>query len=880
MKKLYPFLVVFLIGFVGNAQTITFLDADLKAALLLSAPDMPIAKDLSGNFFKIDNNNDGEIQNSEALQVSYIDLSVFPLIEDMDGIENFTNLLTLNASNNVNTLNLYGLINLQMLDCTNNALTTLDLSGLVNLTDLNCSWGSIATLNTNGLTTLKNIDCRANPLVSLDFSSLLNLETLVCPDNQLTSLNISGLTQLHDLNCSNNELTSLNLNGLSNLQNLDLGNNQFSSIDLSGLSSLVNLVCYQNQISTLDLSGITTLTAIDCSNNQLTSLDVTTLNNLIALYCSNNQLTSLDVSNATQLESLYCRNNQLTTLNIAGLPNLNYLNCENNQIPTLDLAASTNLQHFLGSDNMLTSLDVSNSTSLLFLYCDNNYLTTLNIKNGTNEDFSISGNPNIEYICADEGSETEFIQYYINNFLLNCHVNSYCSFTPGGTFYTVQGNCHYDTNNNGCDNGDIYYPNLKLSFSDGTNTGNLIADNTGAYHYDVQTSTQTFSPILENPSYFTATPATTTITFPTTASPFIQDFCITANGVHNDLEVNVFPIGPARPGFDAFYKIIYKNKGTATQSGTISLGFTDSVMDLVSSNPIVSSQGTDTLSWDFSNLQPFETREISITLNLNSPVETPAVNAGNELLFSTTAVGATDETPDDNLSNLMQTVVNSFDPNDKTCIEGTSLPLNFVGEYVHYIIRFENTGTFAAENIVVKDIINMSMFDITTLVPLNGSHSFVTRVINTNQVEFIFENINLPFDDANNDGYVAFKIKTKPTLVDLDTFSNSASIYFDYNTPIITDTYTTTVYNPLNTNDFNFNSAFSLSPIPTKNILTISTKKTVDIYSISIYNTLGQLVQVNANPNETIDVSGLKTGSYFIKILSDKGTASSKFIKE
>ena len=34
--------------------------------------------------------------------------------------------------------------------------------------------------------------------------------------------------------------------------------------------------------------------------------------------------------------------------------------------------------------------------------------------------------------------------------------------------------------------------------------------------------------------------------------------------------------------------------------------------------------------------------------------------------------------------------------------------------------------------------------------------------IEGNKVEFIFEGIHLPFDDANNDGYVAFKIKTKP----------------------------------------------------------------------------------------------------------------------
>jgi len=71
-----------------------------------------------------------------------------------------------------------------------------------------------------------------------------------------------------------------------------------------------------------------------------------------------------------------------------------------------------------------------------------------------------------------------------------------------------------------------------------------------------------------------------------------------------------------------------------------------------------------------------------------------------------------------------------------------------------------------------------------------------------------------------------------------------------------------------------------LAPVPTKNSLTISTKQAVTISSVSIYNTLGQLVQVNTNPAQTLDVSGLKAGSYFIKILSDKGSAVGKFVKE
>ncbi|MDI1316042.1 T9SS type A sorting domain-containing protein [Flavobacterium sp.] len=446
--------------------------------------------------------------------------------------------------------------------------------------------------------------------------------------------------------------------------------------------------------------------------------------------------------------------------------------------------------------------------------------------------------------------------------------------------YTLQGNVRYDSNSNGCDASDPNLPNQRITFTNGGVTGNLIANQTGFYsYYDVSAGNNTFTPVLENPSYFTVTPPSASVVLSTSNNLFVQNFCIAPNGTHNDLEVSLFPYAPARPGFDATYKILYKNKGTTVQNGAVTLNFNDNLMDFVSATPTINSQVTNVLTWNFSNLSPFESREIIVTMNINSPSETPAVNVGNVLAFSASVNGATDETPINNTSNLNQTVVGSYDPNDKTCAEGNNLPIADVGKYLHYVIRFENTGTANAEFVVIRDIIDTSKFEINTLTPLSGSHPFTTKITNTNKVEFIFENINLPFDDANNDGFVAFKIKTKPTLTVGTNINNTANIYFDYNLPITTNTATTTIQ-LLGNSDFVFNTIFSLSPVPTKDILTITTKQTVEMTSVSIYNTLGQLVQTVTNPNETIDVSGLTNGTYFIKITSDIGTASSKFVKE
>ena len=194
-------------------------------------------------------------------------------------------------------------------------------------------------------------------------------------------------------------------------------------------------------------------------------------------------------------------------------------------------------------------------------------------------------------------------------------------------------------------------------------------------------------------------------------------------------------------------------------------------------------------------------------------METPAVNGGDILNYAANIVGLnTDETPDDNTFGLNQTVVNSFDPNDKTCLEGNTINPSMIGKYVHYKIRFENTGTFPAQNVVIKDLIDTTKFDLSTLQMTDASHNCFTRINNTNKVEFIFESINLPFDDANNDGYVVFKIKTKPTLTVNSTISNVANIYFDYNFPIVTNTATTTIA-ALSIQDFVFSNYFNISSL-------------------------------------------------------------------
>lgn len=86
----------------------------------------------------------------------------------------------------------------------------------------------------------------------------------------------------------------------------------------------------------------------------------------------------------------------------------------------------------------------------------------------------------------------------------------------------------------------------------------------------------------------------------------------------------------------------------------------------------------------------------------------------------------------------------------------------------------------------------------------------------------------------------------------------------------------------LSATNFNKTNAVSVFPNPVNNILNINKiSNTTDFNSITIYNTLGQIVLLipDARKVSSIDVSSLKTGNYLVKIISDIEIKSIKFLK-
>lgn len=819
MKKKYFFFLLFIFS-LFNAQIVNIPDANFKATLLAADVTNSIASTSSGNFnIKIDTNNNGEIEVSEAQQVGKLRLYGGGL-SNLTGIESFSNL--------------------ESLDISGNNMTSINLNSNLNLSELKIGGNNqLNSLNITNCNLLKDVRLYSIGITSLDLQNRPYLKFLSLGGIPLTSLNITNCPMIYELGIDNSQLVTLNASNLQNVFNFSVQNN-----------SLLSNIDFTN--SNMEI--------IQIRNNNLSNINIQNQSNLRVLDFGLNDVTNLTATGCPQLTTLICDNNLLTSLNLSNYPLLYRLNCSDNNISTLDL-----------SQNPLFENLSSNGNGMSFLNIKNGKIQQTNIS-------SIYNNPSL-VVCCDT-DELAIFQNLVNSsatLYSNYQITSYCTFTPGGTFYTVQGNTKFDSNNNGCDANDLNKAFQKFNITNGSTAGNVIASASGNYSIPVSTGSHTITPILENPSYFNISPTSFIANFPAQTSTLTQNFCLTANGNHNDLEVVILPITAASPGFDAKYKIVYKNKGTTTQSGTLVFNYNDNLMNFVNATLAPNSQTTGVLNWNFTNLLPFETKEITLTFNLNTPTQTPALNGGDVVHYTAQINGTIDETPTDNTFTLNQTVVNSFDPNDKTCLEGTAITQAKVGDYVHYLIRFENTGTANAQNIVVKDEVDISKYDVSSLVALNASHNFVTRITG-NVVEFIFENIQLPFDNATNDGYISFKIKTKSNLALGDSFSNSAKIYFDYNHPIITNTYTTTVQNVLGTSEIsNDKTELSIYPNPVKDVLNIQSKN--QIVKAEIYDVNGRILVSTSLKGNSINVSELSKGNYIIKLFSKDKTTVHKFIK-
>jgi uncharacterized repeat protein (TIGR01451 family) len=349
------------------------------------------------------------------------------------------------------------------------------------------------------------------------------------------------------------------------------------------------------------------------------------------------------------------------------------------------------------------------------------------------------------------------------------------------------------------------------------------------------------------------------------------DFGFAPGTAYNDL--NIFLTStPPTCNMVEYYSVRYENHGTISSDGRV-IFVIDSATSLIQSSPLADSVSGDTLIYNFSNLLPFQSSSISLSLMM------PA--AGTALHFYASVEmdsAGSYYFMDDIVHN--QVVGCSFDPNDKA-VEPEGLfgdHLTLSTEFLEYTIRFQNTGNDTAFKVFIQDTIDPSL-DLNTLRITGYSHAITTTIFPQRIVEFRFANILLPdsnADEQHSHGFVQYEIKPYDNLQLPVEINNRASIFFDSNPAILTNNVWNTLVSDLYVSTANIediDESIIVFPNPFRDAARlILSKSFINIESTFILlDAMGRMIEKRiVNGSEiTITKGKLEAGIYFFELRNE-----------
>jgi uncharacterized repeat protein (TIGR01451 family) len=442
---------------------------------------------------------------------------------------------------------------------------------------------------------------------------------------------------------------------------------------------------------------------------------------------------------------------------------------------------------------------------------------------------------------------------------------------------SISGTVFIDKNKNGIkDTDEKGFPNAKVFLS---NAGAFTTtDSLGNYAFlaDLK-ATDTLKASIDS-KYATYTPQYLLVS----QSDTVKNIGVFIPANLQDLVVNGTAITPPRSGFTNSYLLTYKNVGAITKSGKVIFAY-NAKQTYIEATQAPTSNVNNTLSWDYANLQPNESRTLKVTFKTAAdvPIRTQLTNV------ATIEPIATDTFKTDNVDSLFQIVVGSYDPNDKqVSFLNTRQAPSVIdpNSEMTYTIRFQNTGNYQADFVRVTDTLSDKL-DLTTLRVLATSHNYTLSVKNKNVLQFEFNPIYLPdsmTSEANSHGFIKFAIKPKKTLTKDEVIKNTAYIFFDYNPAIITNTVETANQKVNGLFTPSVLESLSVFPNPTNGEISFSLDKYQGkALSINVYSIDGKLMMNKHTIGEAVNrINGesLSNGLYVLQVRVGDDIVFGKFM--
>ena len=443
----------------------------------------------------------------------------------------------------------------------------------------------------------------------------------------------------------------------------------------------------------------------------------------------------------------------------------------------------------------------------------------------------------------------------------------------------IKGRTYYDFNSNGIYDGVSENCSMPLKLTNGTHEYLFISND----RYEAGTDIGTYITTVPNPPlYYNYSPLSYTSSFATLSNQIdsLNDFAFQPIPGQNDLVIDM-TLGYQRAGFvsgsgGGFVNL--KNIGTTAKSGLMTVEINNPDVSIFECNPSAISivGNTATLAY---NLLPSQ----QITYYISTYI-LPTAIVGSNVQAIAEVIDPTDLTQQNNIDTANCIISASYDPNNKEVFPGGDISPAFVanGTPLEYVVNFQNTGTDTAFVVVIRDTIS-SLLNLYSFQLISSSHPVQVEFYG-NEIWFRFYHINLPDSTTNeplSHGFVKYSIVPKSTCVLGDEINNTAYIYFDYNTPIITNTTNTVVVEPNGIDENKTISNVVIYPNPSNQDF-VYVKANTAIQSVSIYSINGQLIKVFENLASyqvSINTSGMTDGVYFISVETENGNSKHKLIK-
>ena len=408
------------------------------------------------------------------------------------------------------------------------------------------------------------------------------------------------------------------------------------------------------------------------------------------------------------------------------------------------------------------------------------------------------------------------------------------------------------------------------------NMGNVVStDAAGEYSFYFPAGSGYFADLMPIPNHTFVNPASGRRFFGSSGMGNVQpnhNFGVRANANVQDLKVSIAAALPV-PGMIRTYHLSYSNMGSMPMNGNVDFTIDPNII-FMAANMGGGLIAPNVVRWNFVGLAPGQTRHVfaQVQVPASLPIGTP--------VFHKAQIDPIpgDINPGDNVFNLHEVVVAGYDPNDKTVSPAGDGPDGNVppGTELSYLIRFQNTGTYYAQDITVKDMLDSDL-DQTTLEVIGSSHP-MSWTLSQSELVFSFPGIMLPDSNMNeplSHGWIRYSISPKANTPIGARIENSAAIYFDFNPAVITNTTVNTISLSVATEPSQAGQALSIVPHPVGQMATVRFDNPNGLsHSFSLLDLSGKEVsRIEGIGGESfvLDRKGLPAGIYLYRLSDAQG---------